>query len=144
MRVAFTYDLTTDTGKLRLEIGDTVSDAGVKPDGSNFSDAELAYFLVQESDSVGRATARACEVLARMFAGYVDLAVGSRRESLSQAAKAYTDRATALRRQFGGGGRGAYSAGVLRSSDGHPSDEYPTSGSGNEYSAGNDDDWWRG
>lgn len=139
----FSYDLATNVGKLRLEIGDTTSGSGVKPDGSNFLDAELEYFLDAESGSVGRASARACEVLARSFAGMVDLTVGPRRESLSQAAKAYADRAQELRRQYGGGGGAAYSAGWMRSSDGHPTDEYPSAGSGNEYTAGNTDDWWR-
>lgn len=143
----FSYDLTTNVGKVRLEIGDTTSGTGVKPDGTNFTDTELEYFLDQEADSVGRATARACEVLARGFSGLVDLAVGPRRESLSQAAKAYMDRAKELRKQYGGGGAGrAYSAGWVRSTGGEPSDEEPTSRTGSvvEYSAGATDDWWTG
>ena len=44
--MTFTYDLT-ETGdnliysKIRLEIGDTTENAGVKPGGGNFSDEEL-------------------------------------------------------------------------------------------------------
>lgn len=140
--VDFTYSLTTNVGKLRLEIGDITNGTGVKPDGNNFSDTELNYFLSQEGSTVGRAAARACEVLARMFAGMVDLTAGPRRESLSQAAKAYADRANELRRQYGGATSGAYSAGFLRSASGHPSDEYPRAG--NEYTSGNDNDWWSG
>lgn len=139
--VTFTYDLTTTVGQVRVEIGDTVSGTGVKPDGANFSDAEITYFLTQES-SVGRAAARACEVLARMYAGLVDLTAGPRRESLSQAATAYADRARELRRQYGGAANGAYAAGFVRSAGGHPSDEY--SRSGNEYTSGADSDWWSG
>jgi hypothetical protein len=126
----FSYDLTTTVGQLRLEIGDTTYQSGVKPDGSNFSDTELTYFLAQEGAAVGRGTARACEVLARMFAGLVDLAVGPRKESLSQAAQAFSDRAKELRRQFGGAAQGAYAAGWMRSRAGHPSDELPR---GDEY-----------
>jgi hypothetical protein len=73
--MAFTYDLSASgddlaVSKIRLEIGDTDSstDAGVKPDGTNFTDAELSYFYDDESDSVLAASARACEVLARMYA----------------------------------------------------------------------------
>lgn len=142
----FSYDLTTSVGQLRLEIGDEVFESGVKPSGDNFTDTELTYFLTQEGSIVGRAAARACEVLSRSYAGLVDLTVGPRRETLSQAAKAFLDRAKELRRQYGGSAAGgAYSAGWLRSEDGNPTDEYPTSvsGSGAEYSSGATDDWWR-
>jgi len=37
--VAFTYDLTTDRGKVRLRLADTVDDGHV------FTDAEIDYFL---------------------------------------------------------------------------------------------------
>ncbi len=41
--MAWTYDLATDTGKVRLKIGDTSFDvAGV---GATFSDEEIAVFL---------------------------------------------------------------------------------------------------
>lgn len=45
-----TYILTTDVGKVRLSIGDTDIEtigAGVKPDGANFTDAELQFFIDQ-------------------------------------------------------------------------------------------------
>jgi hypothetical protein len=66
----FTYDLSTAVGQIRLEIGDTSNstDEGVKPNGTNFTDAELTYFYHQESDNVLGGAARACEVLARMWA----------------------------------------------------------------------------
>jgi len=46
--MTFTYSetsLSTDLAKVRLAIGDTVSGAGVKPAGGNFSDEELAIFI---------------------------------------------------------------------------------------------------
>lgn len=43
--MAFTYDTTTDIGKIRLKIGDTVDGDGVKPAGGNFTDAEIQVFL---------------------------------------------------------------------------------------------------
>jgi len=73
--MSFTYDLSATgdsliVSRIRLEIGDTDSgtDAGVKPDGNNFTDDELLYFYGEEL-GVGAASARACEVLARMWAG---------------------------------------------------------------------------
>lgn len=69
--MAFSYDdsLSADADKVRFEIGDTVEDAGVRPDGRNFSNAEIAYFLTQEV-TVGRAVARAAEVLAREWSSH--------------------------------------------------------------------------
>lgn len=92
-----TTDLTTSVGQLRLALGDTVYGSGVRPDGSNLSDAELTYFLAQEGNDVVLATALACETLATMWAGQADLAVGPRKESLSQVAQQYAKRAETLR-----------------------------------------------
>jgi hypothetical protein len=94
--MTFTYTLTTDLGKVRLEIGDTTSGAGVRPDGSNFSDAEVQYFLDEEG-SVAGAVARACEVLATLWATVANLTVGPRREELGAVAQRYAERAAALR-----------------------------------------------
>lgn len=97
--MTFTYDLATAIGQVRLAIGDTSSatGAGVRPDGTNLSDAEIAYFLTAEGDDVGLATARACEALAMMWSNVADLQVGPRRESLGQVAARYAERAAALR-----------------------------------------------
>lgn len=117
--MAFTYVLTTSVGKLRLEIGDTTSGSGVKPDGSNFSDAELEYFLDQEG-TVGRATARACEALATAWSTVANLTVGPRKEELGEVAKRFAERAKALRVQFGGASVGASAVGMIRQ-DGYQS-----------------------
>ncbi len=62
-------DLTEPVGQIRLEIGDDVEDPeGVRPHGRNFSDAQLTHFYSQEGRHVGRAAAKACEVLARDWA----------------------------------------------------------------------------
>lgn len=69
--MSFSYDLSTPVGQIRLEIGDTDSatSAGVKPPAlSNFSDEELTYFYQQSGSNVLAAAARACEVLARLWA----------------------------------------------------------------------------
>jgi hypothetical protein len=95
----FSYDLTTAVGQVRLAIGDTSSStgAGVRPDGTNLTDTEITYFLTTEGDDVELATARASETLAMMWANLADLQVGPRRESLSQIAARYAERAAAVR-----------------------------------------------
>ena len=114
--MSFTYILTTDIGKLRLEIGDTSSTAGrgVKPDGTYITDEELQVLLDREGSVVGRAAAATCEVLARMYARFVDMTVGPRRESLSQASQAFTVQAKELRRQYGGGSKRATAGGIIK------------------------------
>jgi hypothetical protein len=131
--MAFSYVLSTDIGKVRLEIGDTVSGVGVRPDGSNLTDAEVEYFLTQEG-SVGRAVARACEVLATMWAGLADLTVGPRHEALGAVAQRYAERAQRLRVQHGGTEVGALAVGMIRqdgyqsATDPEASDEIDESG----------------
>ena len=116
--MTFTYDLTETGdallyGKVRLEIGDTAENSGVKPDGSNFSDAELDLILSEEGDSVGRAAARCFEILANWYAGVADLTVGPRKEALGKVAESYAKRAKEYRRKYGGGVQaGAY--GLIR------------------------------
>ncbi len=114
--MAFTYNLSTDIGKLRLEIGDTsmFEGKGVKPDGSFITDEELQILLTREG-AVGRAAAAACEVLARMYARFVNVTVGPRSEQLSQAGAAYAAQAKELRAQYGGGGaRRAVAGGIIK------------------------------
>jgi hypothetical protein len=111
--VAFNYDLASADAdvllisKVRLEIGDTdeTSGAGVKPDGSNFTDAEITYWLDENGDDVSLAAADACAALARHWARASDLAVGPRRESLGQVSKRFEDLAAKLRRRAGKGFR---------------------------------------
>lgn len=56
--MAFTYDTSTDNGKVRLLIFDTNANSYV------FEDAELAVFLSIEGDSLKRAAALALETIA--------------------------------------------------------------------------------
>lgn len=109
--MTFSYDLDTDIGKVRLEIGDTVESQGVKPNGSNLTDEELQHMLDEEG-SVGRASARACEILARFYAPLVDLAVGPKRESLSKAHAQWMKVAKDLRAKHGGTAA-TFSVGVI-------------------------------
>ncbi|MBK9003490.1 MAG: hypothetical protein IPM41_06395 [Sphingomonadales bacterium] len=43
--MAFTYNLSTDLGKTRLAIGDTVNGSGPRPAGTNYSDEEINVYL---------------------------------------------------------------------------------------------------
>lgn len=56
--MAFTYDTSTDTGKVRLLVPDRVDS------GHLFEDAEIVVFLSAEGDDVRRATALALETIA--------------------------------------------------------------------------------
>lgn len=105
--MTWTYDLSTDIGQIRLELGDEKEENGVKPDGSNFSDEELTYILTKEG-SVGCALAGACEILATQWAKVADSSAGPLSESLSKVQTSYEARAKALRRQYGGGTLGAF------------------------------------
>jgi hypothetical protein len=66
--MTFTYagTLTTDLDKVRFYIQDTTSSSGPKPDGVNFTDAELNGLLTTEG-SVGRAVAACFETLAAVW-----------------------------------------------------------------------------
>jgi hypothetical protein len=115
MSLPFAYDPTTDLGKVRLEIGDTDQGEGVKPSGGNYSDEELQVWLTREGN-VMRAAAAACEALAVTWAREVDVRLGPRSESASQASAAFAKQAARLRNLWGdtptaasdGGGMNVY------------------------------------
>jgi hypothetical protein len=109
----FTYSLSTDTGKVRLELGDTSTTMGVRPGGTNLTDEEIAVWLAAESNDVGRTTARACEMLSRDWAKAATISVGPRSVQYGAVAKEWADRAAALRAQYGGGNT-AFSVGFDR------------------------------
>lgn len=133
----FTYDLSTSTGKIRLEIGDTDNSegAGVKPPGgANFSDAELAYFYSQEG-SVLKAAAKACEVLARMWAGAGEnVRIRDYSINTTEKARYYRELAADLRARAGD----AYAGGVAPTVR---SDGYSNNLNSQETSAGSE--YWR-
>lgn len=104
----FSYDLTTLVGQVRIELGDTTSGSGPKPDGGNFTDTEVEHFLTLAGSDVTLAVAQACSVLATMWSNVADLTVGPRSEKLSQIADRYAARAVAL-----GGGAGALQTGRI-------------------------------
>lgn len=97
--MTFTYALDSadqdkqNIARVRLEIGDTVPNAGVKPDNSNFADEELAIWLSDESDDITRAVGRACDVLSRLWTNVANLTVGPRKEDLGTIAAGWEKRA---------------------------------------------------
>lgn len=77
--MAFTYNLSTDLGKVRLAIGDTVSGSGPRPSGANYSDAEINVFLrpvIAAGYTYGRAVAQLFRVLAGEWAGKASVSIG--------------------------------------------------------------------
>lgn len=109
----FTNDPDTDLGKVRLELGDDVDGEGVRPDGSNLTDAQLQVWLDRE-ESVMRATAAACEALARQWARLANITIGARKEDLGAVSEQWAKQAYRLREQYGGGGSGGFAIGMQR------------------------------
>jgi hypothetical protein len=75
--MSFTYDaesLSTDLARVRLAIGDTTDvrftpSAGVRPDGSNFSDEELAVYI-SAAGSWQKAVPQVLRALANQWAAH--------------------------------------------------------------------------
>ena len=82
--------------RVRLEIGDTVEDAGVLPDGGNLSDEEITVYLDTYGSDVALTVNALAGVLARRWATVADVSVGPRSESLSQVSKAWASIADKL------------------------------------------------
>ena len=77
--MSFTYSLSTDLGKVRLAIGDTVSGSGPRPSGANYSDAEINVYLtpvIAAGYTYGRAVAQLFRLLAGEWAGKASVSIG--------------------------------------------------------------------
>ena len=118
--MSFTYSLTTDTGKVRLEIGDVTSGAGIRPDGSDLQDEEIAVWLTREGN-VMRTVAAACEALSRQWSVIADTQSGPLSESAGAVAGKWAERAKALRNVYGFGDSesagGTFAGGFIRESE---------------------------
>ncbi len=107
--MAFTYDLTTNIGKVRFRIGDTIENTGPGtgvgplPDKRNITDEEITMALNTEG-SVERAIALIYEALAAAWATVVDLQLGPRKEAFSKVADRFASLANDYRKSYGGGG----------------------------------------
>jgi len=108
--MTFSYDLAGTAGatsravaRIRLELGDQNSGAGVNPDGTNLSDEELLDFYGREANSVLGGAAHAAEALSRSWARMSDMRAGPLSQSFSQTSAAWAKQAETLRVQAGGG-----------------------------------------
>lgn len=117
--MSFTYSLTTDTGKVRLELGDT-DETGIRPNGQHFSDEEIGVWLTREG-GVMCAVAAACEALSRQWSVIADTQSGPLSESAGAVAGKWAERAKALRNVYGFGDSesagGTFAGGFIRESE---------------------------
>lgn len=113
--MAFTYDLTTDGGVVRLNIGDTVENSGPRPDKRNFSDEEIDYLITTETAGLPAATALGFETLASEWGAYT---ISEREGEVNFDAKEVSDQYFSLANYWrnkpdGGTGGNSLQAGVL-------------------------------
>ena len=106
--MTFTYNPLLTSGnafylvsRVRVELGDTVKDAGVRPDGANLTDEELTAWLTEENDHVMHTVIRACNALARMWSNQVNITVGPLKEEFSKVAGNWSAMAKSLTEQYG-------------------------------------------
>jgi len=91
--MSFTYDLSTNVGKVRLMIPDNDSTA------YDLQDAEIEYFLEQEGNSVIYAAIACCQWLARKYAKQATFSADGMSFQASQRAQLFAERARELREQ---------------------------------------------
>lgn len=113
--MAFTYDLTTDRGVVRFNLGDTIENEGPRPSKRNFSDAEIDYLIATETAGNTAATALGFETLASEWGAY---AIQEREGEVSFDAKEVIDKYFKLANYWrnkpdGGTGGNSLQAGVL-------------------------------
>lgn len=120
--MTFSYSGTwsTTTDQIRFKIGDTVENSGIKPNGGNFSNEEIASLYAVEG-TIGRTVAALYETLATIWATYVDTKIGPRDEKLSQVAAHYRQLAKEWRDDYGSGTT-VLSTGFVTRQDGYSDD----------------------
>jgi hypothetical protein len=91
--IASTDETVLNISKVRLELGDTTANAGVRPDGSNLTDEEIQVWLTDESNDISQTVARAAAALANIWTNVANITVGPRREDLGSIAKGWAERA---------------------------------------------------
>ena len=98
--MSFIYDstdLSTDLARVRLAIGDTTQDAGVRPDGTNFSDQELELFIDAATSAGGtwrNAVPSVLRILANQYAAAAKVSEDQDvREDLTRTAASLRDQA---------------------------------------------------
>ena len=107
--MSFTYDLTTNIGKVRLLIPDNEETA------YDIEDAEITYFLTEVGSNVNAAAIRACKWLARKYAKQATFTADGLNVQLTQRAQAFAERAAELESDLNGG----MSSAAITRSDGY-------------------------
>ena len=95
--MAFTYDLSTNRGKVRLLIPDTNSEA------YELEDAEVDYFLTVRGNNVKAAAVDACRWLSRKYAQQANWTADGVQFSGATRAEQYARRAAELAAEMAGG-----------------------------------------
>lgn len=119
--MSFSYNLdSTDANKaaiarVRMEVGDTNQERGVKPDGTNYTDEEILVLYQEEAEIVGRTAARICEQLATSWSSVPRTMFGSLFDP-RHVGRNYMRQAENLRKIYGHttGEASAFSAGMSR------------------------------
>jgi hypothetical protein len=105
--IDFVYDIASEdaliasVSEIRLQIGDSVDGEGPRPDGRNFSNAEINSFLTREGGHIQRTTALALEVLAAEWSKEASRQQLGPASSEANQARAYGERAAILRSAYG-------------------------------------------
>ena len=105
--MAFTYDVSTSLGQLRLAIGDTKLNEGPRPDGANYSDAELGVFLtpvIAAGYAYGRAVPQMLRLLAVEWSNRASVTIGEFSANYVAVAEAYRKQAAAWEATIDTGG----------------------------------------
>jgi len=92
--------------QIRLEVGDTSEERGIKPDGTNYQDDEIIYIYNLEGKNVGRAAAKICEQMATAWSSVPRTMFGSLFDPRS-IVRNYQKQAMLLRNQHGMGAQSA-------------------------------------
>ncbi len=100
--MTFTYDLASvdenllNISRVRLELGDTQENVGVRPDGSNLQDEEILLWLSEEGNEIPSTVGRACNALANMWTNVANITTGPRKEELGKVADGWAKRAAVV------------------------------------------------
>lgn len=116
----FTYELNSsdldiaNISKIRLEVGDTDPERGIKPDGDNYTNAEILYVFNDEERIIGRAAARICELAAAAWTSVPRTMFGALFDP-RLVAENFTKQSKELRGRHGiSNGSSTFSVGVTR------------------------------
>lgn len=104
--MAFTFDLSATgddllVSEIRLFIGDTVENSGIKPNGANFQDDEILTFYNKEGNHQRRAAAAALEAAAAAWSAHAGRYKLGPEDQESMQAEMFSNQAKTLRDRYG-------------------------------------------